>query len=227
MHKALIDANSSQGFYQHILCPDFLKRNKEHHEDFKIKERDECFVKSWLQSGVRISTWSGPQHTSCSKPVKRAKNTSRPIFTRAESAVWIIKIRKHCRKKAPECTEIKIIQGTSATKWSETSSRGDNRVKTWICETHKKGIKKWTVRKHNYHNDELNKVIKGSWRCRERGGGTFDVGECRQTTSRLRTSAAPLDSTRLFNPPAEICGGKKNNNTGMKKVANVLIVYWS
>lgn len=71
--------------------------------------------------------------------------------------------------------------------------------------------KKKTVRKCNYCNDELNKVIKGGRRWREKGGCTFDVGECRQTTSRMRTGVALLELTRLFSPPGEICG-KKNKD---------------
>lgn len=40
----------------------------------------------------------------------------------------------------------------------------------------------------------------------ERSTSTFDVGKCRQTTSRLGTGVAPLESTGLFSPPGEICG---------------------
>lgn len=76
------------------------------------------------------------------------------------------------------------------------------KVKSWICKPNKKK----TVKKCNYCNDELNRVIKGDWRCRERGGCTFDVSECRQTTSRLRTGVALLQSTRLFSLPEELCG---------------------
>lgn len=137
----------------------------------------------YLTTGVRFQfsntpwhSWvcsleTGPEQTS--SPVQKLWGELKPIFTRADSAVWIIEFRaRFLEEKAPECIEIKIIRGTSATKakWSEAPSRSDNR-ESEVLRFANREKKKATVRKYNYCNDELNKVIKGGWRCREREAG--------------------------------------------------------
>lgn len=111
-----------------------------------------------------------------------------------ELTVWFTEIRAHFleeKKKAPECTVLKS-QSTSRrgdkVKWSEVKlPRGQitEKRRPWNFKPKKKN-----VRECNYCNDELNKVIKGGWRYKKRGGCTFDVGGGRQTTSRLRTGGS-------------------------------------
>lgn len=126
-------------------------------------------------------------------------------FTTSDLTVWIAEIRAQLleRKRLSMYWHKKHIRHLSdKANWKEAPSRCDNR-ESKVSDLQDKGEK---IRKCNYSNDELNKVIKGSRRCREKGGLTFDVGECRQTTSRLKRGVALLESTRLFSLPGKICG---------------------
>lgn len=100
----------------------------------RVVSHNRCQISIFKHSMTQLSLFfrnrTRANVLSCSKTVRGTKTTFQPIFTRADSAVWIIEFRaRFLEEKAPECIEIKIIRGTSATKakWSEAPSRSDNR----------------------------------------------------------------------------------------------------